>query len=265
MEPESKSIVSRGFRFPSHLPAVLVDRNGEHSCVAVDLSRTGALLVGELSSRVEQNVEFVVRSLAGDLENRFVGRVVRCGPADERGGTEIAIEFLDLDPEQKRVLELLIERTKEGLTHDGLDELPTGAPPHVVRQTLLAIPVPHRIALAVRAGPRQRDFLCRDPHPLVLEALAHNPNLLRAEARALASAAHLTQATIEVLAMDPRWSSDDEILIALASHPNVPIPLAERIVQRVHEPALRRLLGRPSLRTALRDKIVHRLAGRHAP
>jgi hypothetical protein len=129
----------------------------------------------------------------------------------------------------------------------------------VVHQTLLKLPVSHRISLAARAGPRQREFLRRDQHPQVLEALTHNPNLLLAEARALAASPNLTQATIDVLAADPRWAHDDELRIALAVHPSASIPFTERIVAQLQEPALRRLLARPSLNMALRDKIVKRL------
>ncbi len=265
MATESRSIVSRGFRFPSSLPAVLLDGDLKHPCVALDLSRTGVLLVGEFPPPAGLEIEFAIRSPAGDLEQRFSGRVTRRGLAGEGGGTGIAIEFLALDLEQKRVLELLLARVVEGLAPAPIDALPADAPPHVVRQALATVPVPHRIALAARAGPRQREFLRQDPHPQVLEALARNPNLLRAEARDLASVAHLTQPTLEILATDPRWSRDDEIRIIVATHPNVSIPFAERVVAELGEPALRRILARPSLNATLRDKIVKRLARRRAP
>ena len=82
---------------------------------------------------------------------------------------------------------------------------------------------------------------------------------LLAEARALATVVHVTPSTLEVLATDPRWSQDEEIRIFIATHPQVPIPLAESRAARLEPPALRRILSRPSLNALLRDKIVKRL------
>jgi hypothetical protein len=262
MEPESKSAASRSCRFPAGLPAVLLDGGNEYPCVAADLSRTGVLLEGEPPATIGPDIEFVIRSQVGELQQRFVGRVVRSGPVGKGEESRIAARFLRLDEEQTRVLEMLIARVKEGLAPTVFDELPPDAPPHAVREALATVPLPHRIAMAARAGPRQREFLRRDSHPQVLDSLARNPNLLRNEARALAALTLLTPGTMETLATDPRWSHDEAILITLATHPNVPMPLAERIVARLQEPALRRLLKHPSLNTALRDRIAKRVGPR---
>ncbi|MBZ5639500.1 MAG: PilZ domain-containing protein [Acidobacteriia bacterium] len=259
MATERKTQVSRGYRFQAGLPAVLFEAGGEHPCTAIDLSRTGVLLVGELEAPAGPQVEFTIRSQAGDLEQRFAGRVIRVGTGVKGEGTRIAVEFLPLDPRGKDILESLLARVMEGLAPASIEALRPGAPPNEVRQALNSVPLAQRIALAARAGPREREFLRQDQHPQVLEALARNPNLLLAEARALATVVHVTPSTLEVLATDPRWSQDEEIRIFIATHPQVPIPLAESLAARLEPPALRRILSRPSLNALLRDKIVKRL------
>jgi hypothetical protein len=260
MGPESSKAIPRGYRFQAGLPAALADGGVERSCTAYNLSRTGVLLVGELPRPVAADVEFRIRTLAGDLERRFVGKIVRVESGDEPGETRLAVEFLDLDPEQKAALEVLLARVMEGMAPAPLESLRPGAPPHEVRKALDAVPLAQRIALASRAGPRERELLRQDPHPLVLESLARNPNLLLPEARALATVLHLLQSTLEILASDQRWAKDDEIRILIATHPHVPVPLAERLAGEVGKLALRKMLARPSLNEILRSKIVKKLA-----
>lgn len=260
MDPESSKAIPRGYRFHAGLPAVLLEGDAERSCTAHDLSRTGVLLVGEFPRPAGGEVEFIVRSLAGDLEQRFAGRTTRVESGEKPGELRIALEFLSLGAEQKKSLEVLLARVMEGMAPAPLESLVPGAPSHEVRKVLDAVPVPHRIALAARAGPREREFLRQDGNPQVLEALARNPNLLLAEARALAASAALLPSTLEVLASDPRWSKDEELRIAVASHPRVSVPVAERLIAGLAGPALRKLLARPSLLPTLRDKVVKKLA-----
>jgi hypothetical protein len=261
MAPESSSRVPRGYRFQASLPAVLLEGDREHSCAALDLSRTGVLLVGEVPSPEGKEVEFSIRSVSGDVQQRFIGRVARIETAGEEGGAlRSAVEFLALDLDQKQSLEVLLARVMEGRIPAVLEALRPGAPPQEVRKALESIALAHRIALASRAGPREREFLRQDPHPLALESLARNPNLLAAEARALAGVIHLLTSTLEILASDPRWARDEDIQIAIATHPNVSIPLAERVAAQIDRSALRKMLARPSLHPLIRDKILRRLA-----
>ncbi len=260
MNPESSSPPSRGYRFPADLPAVVFCGGREHACRAHNLSRTGVLLAGHFPAPASDEIEFAIRTPAGDLEQRFSGRVVRFEPAGEAGEVRLAVELRPLDPEQQRALERMVARVMEGLAPAPLEALRPGAPPQEVRTALDAVPVPHRIALAARAGPREREFLRQDTHPAVLEALARNPNILLAEVRSLLAGVHLLPTTLEVLAADPRWSKDEEIRILIGAHPRTPLPLAERILAGLPAPALKRMLTRASLNPALRDRIVKRLA-----
>jgi len=260
MPPESSSAIPRGYRFQAGLPATLVDGTGERPCTALDLSRSGVLLVGDLDRAAGSEVEFTICTLAGDLEQRFIGRVARVESGDASGGTRLAVEFLALDLEQKEALEVLLARVMEGLAPAPLEALRPGASPPEVRKALEAVPLAQRIALAARAGSREREFLRQDAHPQVIEALSRNPSLLPAEARVLAGLTHALPSTLELLASDPRWSKDEELRIALVTHPRVPVPLAERLLAGLAAPALRKALTRPSLHSAVRDRILKRLA-----
>ena len=260
MSADSRPGVSRGYRFQAGLPAVLEDRGGGLDCTAHDLSRSGVLLVGELPPLATEQVSVRVRSRTGDLEGRFGGRVVRVERDPDGDVTRLAIEFSALDAPQKELLERLLARVMEGLSPAALESVRPGAPPHEIRKALEAVPLPHRIALAARAGPKEREILRHDPSPQVLEALARNPNLAPAEARALISNAQLLPSTLESLASDPRWTGDAEFRILIATHPRVPFPLAERIVAALPLSMLRPALARPALNPVLRDRIVKRLA-----
>jgi hypothetical protein len=242
------------------LPAVLREHEKDYGCTAVDLSRTGVLLVGEIPTPDRPEIEFAILSHAGDLEQRFVGRVARIEAGGEGKGTRLAVEFLALDLAQKDVLELLLSRVLERQAPARLESVRPGAPPGEVRKALELVPLPLRIALASRGNPRERELLRQDTHSQVIEALARNSNLLLAEARALASIPHALPPTLEILAADPRWSKDEEMRILLATHPRIPLPLAERLSADLKKPALRKMLSRPALNPALRDRIVKRLA-----
>lgn len=255
----SRSQGSRAPRFHAALVAVLESPSGDLECEALDLSRTGALLEGGLPANLGDPVTVRIRSRAGDLEGRFAGKIARIEPDSDGGGQRIGVEFTGLGPEQGRILESLLGRLMEGLNPGSLQSLRPGAPSHEIRKALEAIPLAHRIALAARGGPREREILRHDMQPQVLESLARNPNLLQSEALSLASNPQTISSTLEVLAADPRWAADWDIRVHVASHPRVPVALAERIVAGLPASALRKALARPSLLPALRDRILKRI------
>ncbi len=248
----------RDTRFAAGLPARVHYRGVDYPCRAHDLSRSGALLRGGIPWPSELEVGFALLSGTGDLELELQGRVARIeeDPSDE--GTVLAIEFVNLSPEQTDGLERLLSRVIEGHA-PAIDAVRPGTPPHEIRKVLEAIPLPHRVTLAARANPREREVLRHDIHPTVLESLARNPGLLVSEARALASSPHLMSTTLEILAADPRWQRDDEVRIAIAANPRVVAPLAEKVIASLGTLALRRLLASPSLNDELRVKILRRI------
>lgn len=217
------------------------------------------LLVGPLPTPTSERVDLTLKAPQGNLEVRLAGRVIRV--TADPGGQELhlALEFVDLDPKSRDAIEVLLARLMEGQTPGHLDALKPNAPPHEVKKVLEAIPLAHRIALAQRSELKHREFLRQDTNPAVLEALVRNPNLILAEARAIATSPFLQSGTIDLLASDPRFKSDEEMRMTLATHPRVSMPTAERLTADFKPPQIKRLITKPGLNPTLRDKLFKKL------
>lgn len=249
----------KGSRFAAGLPATLHIGGRDHPCTVHNLSRTGALLRGRFPEpTTAAGIEISLHAPHGGLSVRLPGRLVRSRKEGE-DENRLALQFGTLDPEQRDRLETLIARVIEGHTPAPIETLKPGASPAEVVRALEQVPVAHRVALAARATPREREFLRQDPSPQVLEALVRNRSLLPAEARTLATLPHLLPTTLEILATDPRWSSDEELKVLLASHPRVSLGLARRIVSGLGEPSLRKLVQRPGINPTLRGELARGL------
>ncbi len=258
MRGKDRSGIPRGHRFQAGIPALLHSGDTATKCRALNLSRSGVLLVGSLPEP-PADVHLTLIAPRGDLRVRLRGRIAR----RDLGGTageedSIAVEFVELDPAEADGLETLLARLIEGTAPGPLEGLTPEAAPHEIRRALDATPLAHRIALASRAGPRERELLRQDVQPSVLDALSRNPNLLLAEARALAALPTLPASAIEHLAADLRWSRDEELRLLLLAHPRTPAPLADRLLGELRAVSLRRLLQR-SLPGPVREKAVKRL------
>ena len=252
---------SRGTRFAAGLPAVLHLQKNDYECVAYNLSRSGALVVGRfLPNLAGYRVEVTIRYPQGGLSVRLAGRVVRA--EHEEGDDHLALEFMELDAAKQDTLEILLARVIEGHSPAPIEALRPGAPVQEVRRALEQVPLPHRISLATRATPREREFLCQDMHPQVLEALVRNPNLRLPEARALATVPHLQPSTLELLSRDPRWINDEEINCAIVAHPRTPLVLAMKIVDKLKPPAIKKLIQRPGVPPSIRTQLQRRLIPR---
>ena len=251
---------SRGTRFAAGLPAVLHLQKNDYECVAYNLSRSGALVVGRFPSLAGYRVEVTIRHPQGGLSVRLAGRVVRA--EHEEGDDHLALEFMELDAAKQDKLEILLARVIEGLSPAPIEALRPGAPVHEVRRALEQVPLPHRISLATRATPREREFLCQDMHPQVLEALVRNPNLRLPEARSLATVPHLQPSTLELLSRDTRWVNDEEINCAIVAHPRTPLVLAMKIVDKLKPPAIKKLIQRPGVPPSIRTQLQRRLIPR---
>ena len=252
--------VSRGARFAAGLPTVLHLPKNDYDCTAYNLSRTGTLLSGRFPRLIGYRVEVSFRQPNGGLTLRLPGQVVRARRETD-GMQHIALEFMELSDERRDVLEVLVARLIEGHAPAPLEALLPGMPLPEVRNALEQVPVPHRIALAVRATPREREFLKYDTHPQVLEALARNPSLRPAEARELATAPLLQPSTLELLARDPRWAKDEEVKLAVVSHPRAPLTLARRVVEGLSALTLKKLLARPGVPPSIRTQLQRRTRG----
>lgn len=250
---------SRGAsRFLAGLPAILHYHGQNYACAAHNLSRSGVLLIGELPHPAADQVEVTVRTTAGDLELRAQGWVQRVlsDPAEKE--IQVGIEFRQMAEAQRSALESLVSRVVEGVIPAALDSLAEDATDQEIREALAKVPLPHRVTLATRAMPREREVMLRDPSPQVLEALARNPNLLQHEARSLLRIQTLLPTTLDVLA-HCKWAGDEEMKILIATHSRASFPLAERLTSSLSPEGLRKAIQRPGLNPALRVKLLQKL------
>lgn len=249
----------RAYRFPTGLPAELREGETSFPCVAENVSRTGALLVGPIPPPSEKRVDLTLKTPDGKYQATFCGRVIRSDPDPGQQGLRLAVEFADLDAARKESLEILIARFLEGHATPALPELKAGITPVEIKKALDAIPLAHRITLAQRAGIKEREVLRHDQNAPVIEALIRNPNLALLEARAIAALSWLQAGTVDVLAGDQRFARDDEVRIALASHPHVTLQTAERLSDGFGSHQIRVLLSRATLKPVLRRKLFKKL------
>lgn len=253
----------RSARFAAGVPAVLHYRDQDHDCRAHNLSRSGTQLVGEFPRPTEQDVRVTLRSGAGDLSLEVVGRVAHVTDEGDEG-ISVGIEFRTPDPSRAAVLESLVNRVVEGRAPAPLRDLDPSAPRHEVIAVLEQIPLHHRVALALRALPKERGFLLLDPQLQVLEALARNPNLTRAEIVKLVRMPNLLPTTIEIMAKDIRWAKDEEFQVLIATHPRAPLLVAEKVVDSLKELTQIKVLRTPGLNPVLRDKLSRKFANRRS-
>ena len=249
----------RGYRFPAGVSASFVEAGQVVPCVAVNVSRSGALLVGSFAVPSAEPVELTLKTPNGQLSLTLSARIIRIGPNPDGHGHELAVEFVGLDGVRRDQLEVFLARLLEAPQPGPLENLRPSAPPLEVRKALEAIPLPQRIALAQRADLRQREYLRQDQNAAVLEAVIRNPNLTLPEARVLASHLALPGPAIDLLAVDPRFKGDEELRITLATNPKVPLPTAEKLTADLKPPQIRKLLARPGMNPTLRDKMFKKL------
>ncbi len=245
-------------RFRLSVPAELHLGTESIPCEAQNLSRSGALLVGSFDPPASETLDFSLKSPIGQLSVRLRGKVIRT--EREGQGSRIAVEFLEMDPARRDDLEILLSRllASPPPAAGALDGLKPGASPLEIKKALESIPIAQRIALASRAGNKERDYLRLDVNPAVLEALAHNPSLTVVEARAIAGSAYLIPGTLEALSQDPRFRNDDELRMAIAIHPKVSPATAEKVTADLKVPQIKLLLSKPGLAPALREKLGRR-------
>lgn len=253
----------RQARFSVEASAVVHAGDGDFSCTVEDLSRSGVRLAGNLPTSLDRILDLTLRGGRSDPELRIRARPARWteGP----GGRGAAFEFLDVAADQHRGIDRLVE-SRAARAPDpgaGLDALRPGASLREIRAALESIAVPQRIALAARAGRKERDALRHDSLPAVLDALARNSQLTLAEARALAASPHLSPGTLEALAADSRWDRDEELRVAIVSNSRTPPPLADRLVGELGADRARRLLRRPGLAPLARERLSRRVARSH--
>lgn len=249
--------------YQAHLPASVCIGGRDFDCRAETLGLSGILLVGRFPPCVEAEATVTVRTPAGDLSARLTGRVVFARRETEPDENRLALEFEQLDTAQTAALQSLVDRVVGGMAPAVLDGLGATASTGEVRAALDRIPLAHRVAMAGRAGPKERRWLRQDRDPTVLEGLARNPHVTLPEVKDILRRNDVPPQTIDRISTDPRWYGDDEIKWMICTHPRVSFPTADRVVQRMTDLQIDQLVRRTGLHPGVRQKLMHRLSLKH--
>jgi PilZ domain len=258
--PDSPS--RQGYRFRIGIPAEVQIDGHAITCEAQNLSRSGVLLVGQFPPIEAETLEVVLKAPTGSLSVHLLGRIIRVKPEEGGDSPSVALEFVEMDDPRRESLDVLLARMIEAPAATPFDDLKPGAPPQDIKKALEAIPLPQRIALSSRATVKEREYLRSDVNPAILEALVRNPGLTVAEARVIATSTYLLSGTLDALANDPRFKDDEELRIAVASHPRVSMATAEKVTANFKLPQLKKLLAKPGLNQLLREKLFRRTTTR---
>jgi hypothetical protein len=65
--------------------------------------------------------------------------------------------------------------------------------------------------------------------------------------------------TLDALANNQRFKDDEELRVAVAVHPRVPLPTAERLTASLKPQQLKKLLARPGLNQILRERLIRKM------
>jgi hypothetical protein len=250
-------------RFLAALPAVLHYDGRDFDCAADDLSRSGVLLAGKVPIPTAPDVEITISTPTGDRRVRVAGRLAHAHPDPESGETHLGVHFEGLSDEQYEVIDLIVSRVVEGMAPASLQGIDPRASLGEIREALGKITPAHRISLAGRCGPKERAILKHDPDPHVLEALARNPNVNLPELKSLLRRSDLLPSTLEIVAEDVRWRGDEELKILIATHHRVTFTTADKVVKRLNDLAIGRLIQRPGLHPGVKQKLMARLAAKN--
>ncbi len=245
-----------GYRFLAGLQASLSLGSDEFDCRAVDIHRKGVMLEGTFEARPDRWAAVSLRSPSEDLHFIGRGRVTHVSKNEDNGNTRVGIQFEELAAEQQENLGLLVSRVVEGMNPAALAHLSRDASLAEIREALHGIPLAHKIMMAQRALPADRGFLLHDESNRVVEALCRNPQLTMPEVVKILRVPTLLPTTLELLSRDSRWNDNEEIKITIATHPRVTLPVAERMVKTLSLAGIRKIIRRPGLNPALKDKIV---------
>jgi hypothetical protein len=259
MGGHSDSPPRHGYRIRKGVRAELDIGKRKIECEAQNLSRSGVLLVGDLQGPLEGTVDLALMSPTGSLALHLSGRVIRVEPDPGGDGARMALEFVDMDDSRRDAIEVFVARLLEAPpAASSFDHLKPNAPPQDIKKAIEAIPLPQRISMSSRAPLKDREILRLDSNPAVLEALARNPGLGVEEARALAASAYLLPGTLDTLANDLKFKDDEALRMAVAVHPRVSLTTAEKVTADFKVPQIKKLLARPGLSQALREKLFRR-------
>ncbi len=250
-------------RFQAALPAILHLPERDYTCAAENLSRTGVLLVGRFPTVADSDVQVSLRTAPGDVHIRLDARVVFARSGRPGEDSSLGLMFERLTEEQTAAVGDMVDRVVEGMAPAALASLTRTSSPAEIRSALGKVPAPHRVMLAARALPVEREWLRHDEDPAVLEALVRNPHVVLHEIKSLLRRPDLQATTLDWIANDPRWFADDEVKIMVCTHPRVTFTIADRVVARMSDLLIDRLIVRPGLQPGVKQKLMHKLSLKH--
>jgi len=249
----------RGYRFLAGLDAAITLDTSEKHCNAVDLHRAGAMVEGQFEAEENSWAFISLKSSAGDLCFETRGRITHVSLDEDSGKTRVGISFETLDTAQTEQLDLLVARVVEGMNPAPLAQLSRGASIDEIREALGKIPTAHKITVAKRAQPLERGFLLHDENNQVIEAVCRNPQLTMPEVTRILRLPTLLSTTLDLLSRDPRWNSNEEIKITIATHPCVTFPVADRLVKTLSLLGIRKVIRCPGLNPAIKTRLVQNI------
>ena len=250
-------------RFLAALPAVLHDDGQDLPCAADNLSRSGLLLHGKMPIPTNPDVEVTISTPTGDRAIRVAGRVMHAHEEPESEEVRLGVQFAPLSEDQADTIDLIVSRVVEGMAPASLDGIDSKASLEDIRQALALITPAHRVTLASRCGLRERSILKHDPDPHVLEALVRNPNVILHEIKTLLRRSDLLPSTLEIIAEDVRWRSDEELKITVATHRRVTFTTADKVVRQLSDLSVAKLIQRPGLQPGVRQKLMTQRSRKH--
>jgi hypothetical protein len=124
--------------------------------------------------------------------------------------------------------------------------------------------VGERRSLARKPHRGKFDRLLRDPHPLVLRQLLHNPRLTENDVVTLAAQRPARAASMKTLAEFPDWFVRTRVRMAIISNPLAPSSFSVPLTALATRPELVEISDSPGLHVVLRA-VALELLERHPP
>lgn len=154
---------------------------------------------------------------------------------EARPGDEAPPLGEDATDDTESPTELSFDEAPEAADEREAGEMMGTSPIHRIREMNPS----QRAMLAQKAGRTERQILLRDKSSMVLENLLNNPRIDSEEVLRIARSSRTVARTLQRIANDSRWSANQEILAAIARHPQTPSTVVTRLLPSLRIPDLR--------------------------
>ena len=224
-----------------------------------DLSLRKALMKGLLNQGPPQDAAYQLNELCEDCLLSHRRRDVLLAVAVALTGFDDEHRLMQLREAATLRGYLTVERLlRRGASNASTLDVEEPLPPNVERRRELT--VGERRSLARRPDRSLFPALLRDPHPLVIRQLLHNPRLVEQDLLELVAERPARSTLMQELAQSERWLSRERLRNALLLHPGTPDflamplflvctrPLLGQVMRSPELPASRRLAAREHLR-----------------